>query len=62
MGGMRRYPIESRQAKTPPAYDRVVKSLTDGQLRDELEHERGSNDYREAVRVELERRGGQENE
>lgn len=56
--GGRRYPLgPTVTAKpVPPSYGRVVERLTLDELRAELDQGRGTEDYREAVRAELERR------
>lgn len=43
----------------PPSYERVVRSLSEADLEDELLSERGDPEYRAALVAEHERRAGQ---
>lgn len=54
---MKKYPIGSRTGAVPPSYGRVVERLSINELREEIEQARGTEEYRDACRAELARRG-----
>lgn len=56
MTGDRLYTIVGPEAYKPPDYARVVRQLSDQELRDDLAAERGDDGYQAAARAELDRR------
>jgi hypothetical protein len=53
---VRRYPVHDGEGAKPPSFDRVVRSLTDDELEDEILGRRGAPDYQAALLAEHERR------
>jgi hypothetical protein len=55
--GGRRYPLGStRRDARPPSYERVVRGLSDRELREEIDAGLGSEEYQQALAAEAERR------
>lgn len=55
-GRLRRYHLGDNAGVTPPAHERVVRSLSDAELEDEILARRGEADYQAALVAEAERR------
>lgn len=51
------YVPKTMKNTTPPQYARVTEGLSDAELDDELQAERGTDEWREAVKAEKQKRG-----
>lgn len=55
--GVPSYPVTPEGREVPPSYDRVVRSLSDSDIDDELQVGLGSPEYQQALRDEAATRG-----
>lgn len=53
----RRYGYEDGVKASPPNFARIINSMNDTELAEEIEHSRGDDNYQAALRQAAERRG-----